>query len=240
MAKSGVHFHFKHFSVRHDVAAMKVGTDGVLLGAWAAIDTAHYILDIGTGSGVIALMLAQRSTPDVVIDAIELEATEAELARENVDSSPWPAKVNVYTSAIQDFRPGMKYDAIVSNPPYFIQSQESPDLRRTQSRHTVTLSYPQLLDAVEALLTEGGTFHTILPYTEGLQFITLAADRGLRCTRQWSFRTRKEKPIERWLLEFSRTTADTTPEAGEILLYDQGTDWSDYYRKLTTEFYLNA
>src|SRR5690349_15209367 len=117
MTRSGTHFHFKQFSVRHDNATMKVGTDGVLLGAWADPGEAKYILDIGTGSGIIALMLAQRTNEDVIIDAVEVEATDAAQAAENISNSPWPAKVLVHHTAIQNFNSERKYDLIVSNPP---------------------------------------------------------------------------------------------------------------------------
>jgi tRNA1Val (adenine37-N6)-methyltransferase len=217
---------------------MKVGTDGVLLGAWATLHNAGTILDIGTGSGVIALMLAQRTSPTCVIDAVELEHEDAGQARENVAASPWPDKVHVHTTSIQHFVPSHQYDLIISNPPFFINSQEPPDARRIQARHTVSLSYEDLLQAVVRLLKPSGTFQVVLPYLEGLHFITLASSRLLYCTRQWSFRTRPEKPVERLLLEFS--FQDGTLDTGEILLYDTGDAWSDQYKMLTKSFYLQA
>jgi tRNA1Val (adenine37-N6)-methyltransferase len=238
MAKSGTHFHFKQFSVAHDRCTMKVGTDGVLLGAWAAIGNAKTILDIGTGSGVIALMLAQRTPPDALIHAVELEQNDAQQAHENVAHSPWSDKVKIFPSAIQQFAGEARYDLIVSNPPYFINSQEPPDKRRLQTRHTVMLSFAELLGAVTRLLKPDGTFQVILPYTEGLQFIELASQHGLHCTRQWSFRTRANKPIERWLLAFSRIPA-TDRDTGEVLLYSHNTVWDDSYTNLTRDFYLN-
>jgi len=237
MAKSGTHFHFKRFSVAHDRCSMKVGTDGVLLGAWTDIQSAQTILDIGTGTGVIALMLAQRSSPDTIIDAIELEETDAAQATENVQHSPWPDKVTIYTGAIQEYTTDKQYDLIVSNPPYFINSQEPPDKRRLQTRHTVSLSFDALLQAVKRLLKPTGTFHVILPYTEGIQFIELAATYSLSCIRQWSFRTRTGKPVERWLLTFAFIPASL--DTGEILLYQQDNTWHNSYIDLTREFYLN-
>jgi tRNA1Val (adenine37-N6)-methyltransferase len=237
MAKSGTHFHFKQFSIAHDRCTMKVGTDGVLLGAWANVEKKDSILDIGTGSGVIALMLAQRSAPGACIHAVELEQQDAQQAMENVAASPWPQKVKVYNTAIQQFEGEKKYDLILSNPPYFINSQEPPDQRRLQTRHTTALSFSDLLLAVTRLLKPEGSFQVILPYTEGLQFIALALQHALHCTRQWSFRTRQEKPIERWLLEFS--TIPTTVDRGEILLYKHDTTWDDSYIAVTRDFYLN-
>lgn len=236
MTRSGTHFHFKQFSVRHDHATMKVGTDGVLLGAWTNPSNAKYILDIGTGSGIIALMLAQRTESDVLIDAVEVEAKDAAQASENISNSPWPAKVLVHHTPIQDFRSERKYDLIVSNPPYFINSQEPPDKRRVEARHTILLSHEELLQSVSRLLSARGRFSVILPYTEGLYFIERAKLYNLSCSRQWSFRTRKEKPIERWLLEFS--CSPKTTDRGEILLYDDANEWSKGYITLTQQFYL--
>lgn len=217
---------------------MKVGTDGVLLGAWLTLQNPATILDIGTGTGVIALMLAQRSDEDTRIDAIELEPQAFEQATENVKRSSWPDKVCLQPGAIQDFNPTHRYDIIVSNPPYFQNSQKPPDERRLQTRHTDTLSFEELLVAVKRLLTTHGKFNVILPNNEGMAFVDLALKHKLYCSRQWSFRTRKEKPIERWLMEFS---LEPLPKSiGEIILYKTGEIWSDDYRNLTKDFYLRA
>jgi tRNA1Val (adenine37-N6)-methyltransferase len=238
MSKSGTHFHFKQFSVRHDRSTMKVGTDGVLLGAWVRVDDYKKILDIGTGSGVIALMLAQRTSADVYIDAVEVEEEDAKQAKENVDQSPWPQRIVVHHQAIQHFHPAAKYNLIVSNPPYFNNSQKPPNEKRGQARHTTTLSYANLLKQVVLLLEDQGKLAMILPFTEGLEFITLARTHGLHCIRKTAFRTRKEKPIERWLLEFS--TSNNGLIEDEILLYHDGLNWSDDYIRLTRDFYLKA
>lgn len=239
MAKSGTHFHFKQFSIQHDRCSMKVGTDGVLLGAWTEVKNAAHVLDIGTGTGVIALMVAQRTELTTQIEGIELDADAALQAQENVIQSPWHNKVLIHATSLQQFTTSTKYDLILSNPPYFINSQEPPDHKRLQTRHTVTLTFDELLKSVSTLITDSGTFNVILPYTEGLKFIQLAAIYGLHLTRQWSFRTRASKPIERWLLAFAKTYT-TNPEKGEILLYESETNWSVGYRQLTRDFYLNA
>lgn len=239
MAKSGTHFHFKHFSVRHDRCSMKVGTDGVLLGAWAQVEGAQHVLDIGTGTGVIALMVAQRTTPATQIEGIELDTDAAAQAKENVLASPWASQLTIYATSLQRFQTDKKYDLVLSNPPYFLNSQEPPDEKRLQTRHAVTLTFTELLSHVSMLLTDEGTFNVILPNTEGLHFMHLAAIHGLHLKRQWSFRTRVTKPIERWLMAFSKQFT-ATPEKGEILLYDQGTQWSETYRQLTRDFYLRA
>ncbi|HEY3405646.1 MAG TPA: methyltransferase [Ohtaekwangia sp.] len=238
MTKSGKYFQFKQFDVHHDRCTMKVGTDGVLLGTWVNIRNATRILDIGTGSGVIALILAQRSAAETGIDAVEVEEQDATQAMENALGSPWPKKIKIHHTSIQQFTTRKKYDLIVSNPPYFINSQQPPDAKRIQARHTVTLNHTDLLRAVTNYLHPSGAFNIVLPFTEGLQFIDLARTFALHCSRQWSFRTRNEKPIERWLLEFSSEVK--TMETGEILLYDRDTNWSESYRNLTRDFYLKA
>jgi len=229
-------FKFKQFTIHHERTMMKVGTDGVLLGAWVDINKVKNILDIGTGSGVIALMLAQRSQDMALIDAVELDEDAFGQAFENVKQSPWPEKVNTHHCAIQNFNPEKKYDLIVSNPPYFQNSQKPPDPRRLTTRHTDALSFSELITAVTNLLSWDGKFSIILPFHEGLNFITLASQHRLYCSRQWSFRTRVGKPVERWLLEFRGTIHPK--EEGEITLYSSGDEWSEKYIQLTKDFYL--
>jgi tRNA1Val (adenine37-N6)-methyltransferase len=234
--KSKTHFHFKQFSLQHDRCAMKVGTDSVLLGCWANVKRAKNILDIGTGSGVIALMMAQRTSRDTQIDAVEISTQDAGQALENILQSPWPGKIAIENISIQDFFPNRCYDIIISNPPYFNNSEEPPDSRRLQTRHTITLTYETLILSVRRLLRNDGRFNIILPYAEGNQFIRLAEEHEFYCTRKYGFRTRAEKPIERWLLEFSYD--EQPPEAGEVLHYAKGLAWSDQYISLTRDFYL--
>src|SRR6187551_2766436 len=147
---------------------MKVGTDAVLLGAWTNVNDVNRILDIGAGSGVIALMLAQRSGNLVHIDAVEIEKEDAMQARENIQRSPWPECISVHEIPIQKFSPEIKYDLIVSNPPYFNNSFQPPDKKRLHTRHTISLDFTELLSSVARLLQPGGRFNVILPFTEGL------------------------------------------------------------------------
>src|SRR5688572_21328889 len=157
------HFQFKQFTVSHARSTMKVGTDTVLLGAWLKVDQAQSVLDIGTGNGTIALMLGQRSLESATIDAVEIEAADVMQAEENFQKSPWNSKIQLHHASIQNFFPAKKYDLIVSNPPYFNNSQRPPDERRHQARHTITLSYDELVDATLRLLDDGGKFNVILP-----------------------------------------------------------------------------
>lgn len=235
MRKKDKLFHFKQFSVRHDRSGMKVGTDGVLLGAWTDLNNTKHILDIGTGTGVIALMLAQRAK-QATIDAVEIEQEAFEDATENIASSPWADRIRVHHNPIQDFNSSTKFDLIVSNPPYFQNSFKPPDAKRGVARHTQQLTFPELLNFAKKFLATAGKLSIILPYTEGLEFITLASKHSFYCSRKWGFRTRAEKPIERLLLEFSNRKLAL--EEGEILLYKNGNEWSDGYRSLTRDFYL--
>jgi tRNA1Val (adenine37-N6)-methyltransferase len=217
---------------------MKVGTDAVLLGCWANVINQTNLLDIGTGSGVIALVLAQRTSYDSRIDAIEIEGQDAIQADQNFLDSPWSDRLHLHHIPVQDFFPEIKYDMIITNPPYFINSQQPPDKRRTATRHTVSLDYKSLILAVSRLLHPAGTFNIILPLSEGNQFIDMALNNNLFCSRKYSFRTRPEKPVERWLMEFSHSQTDI--DIGEILLYEEGLKWSQSYINLTRDFYLNV
>jgi len=233
--KKDKQFHFKQFSVRHDRSGMKVGTDGVLLGAWANVADAKTILDIGTGTGVIALMLAQR-TDSAKIHAIEIHEDAFRDALENFTVSKWKDRLILHSGAIQQFTSDEKFDMLISNPPYFLNSYKPPSSKRETARHTETLSFDELLAASDILLTQAGKLSVILPFAEGQLFVSLASRKGFACTRKWSFKSRIHKPIERLLLEFSRES--WLPEEGEILLYDTGEEWSAAYRKLTGDFYL--
>ncbi len=231
-------FRFKQFSVGHDRCSMKVGTDAVLLGSWANINNAKRILDIGTGCGVIALMLAQRTTEEVTIDAVEIEQEDARQATENVSQSPWAKKVSVHQKAIQEFHSKRQYDLIVSNPPFFIDSLLPPSRQRAHARHTKRLSYEELILHSIRLLNPNGKLAVIFPVEEGNRFKSIANKKGLHVIRQLAFHSRKDKPQERWLMEFSFEEQHVKSEL--LTLYNSNHEWSDGYRKLTSEFYLNS
>jgi tRNA1Val (adenine37-N6)-methyltransferase len=234
--KSGTYFHFKQFSVRDDKCAMKVGTDAVLLAAWVDVSGAQRILDIGTGSGVIALMLAQRVPQSAGIESVEIEKEAADQAAENFRNSPWSSTLAVHHLSIQDYFPAERFDLITTNPPYFNRSLEPPDKKRHRVRHTATLTYDELLSAVARLLTLNGRFNLILPCKEAMLFSDVALRYGFFCSRRYHFRTRKEKPLERTLMELSRRTQSI--DEGEILLYESETQWSSSYRNLISDFYI--
>lgn len=216
---------------------MKVGTDAVLLGAWCRVGSAKRILDIGTGSGVIALMLAQRSLPEARIDAVEQSPTDVAQATENFSLSPWPNKVSAIHCTIQEYQTTQPYDLIVCNPPYFTRSLLPPETRRQEARHDSRLRRPELITAIVRLLHPEGCACLILPVTEASDFVNETGNQGLFLTRVTQFRTRRTKPPERQLMEFKRT-ASPAPEADELVLYEDGDNRSLAYRELTTAFYL--
>ncbi|HYC85782.1 MAG TPA: methyltransferase [Chryseosolibacter sp.] len=229
-------FRFKRFTVSQNRATHKVGTDGVLLGTWVRVQHAKRVLDIGTGSGVIALILAQRSPDTTTIDGIEVQQGDFDQAMVNFNNSPWNTRLRAIHLPVQEFSPPSKYDLIVSNPPYFRKSHLPPDPARTIVRHDERLSLDELVDAAGRLLCTDGVFAVILPVAEGREFQNLARDRNLHCIRECAFRARPGKPVERLLMEFS--FQPTPLVRGELVLYSHGEAWTDEYWSLTGEFYL--
>lgn len=226
---------FKDFTVKSKFA-MPVGTDAVLLGAWTNVEGARAILDIGTGSGVIALMMAQRSGADTVIDAIEPEKPAAEEAGRNFEASPWAPRLTIQSTALQTYAPKHSYDLIVTNPPYFTNSLLPPDAIRQRARHTLTLSHEHLLEKVSPLLSARGRFSIILPASEAPGFIVTARSFKLFPLRQCQFRSRSAKPPERMMLEMA--SREGKVEREELILYNSDSHWSDSYWSLTHAFYL--
>ena len=169
---------------------------------------------------------------------MEIEKNAADQAAENFRNSPWPSRIAVHQVAVQDYFPAIRFDLIVTNPPYFNKSLQPPDKGRHQVRHTASLSYEELLSAVTRLLTSKGRFDVILPYQEGIVFSELAVRHELYCNRRYHFRTRKEKPVERTLWNSARML--TIVDEGEILLYENGLEWSTSYRTLISDFYIKG
>lgn len=215
---------------------MKVGTDAVLLGAWVKVENAMRILDIGTGSGILSLMLAQRTGLQTQIDAVEILAEDANQAAENFIQSPWFAKIKVHHTAIQDFK-AAPYDLIVCNPPFFSNSLLPPSKKRKMARHTLSLTPHELIEHATRLLSLDGRLALILPVQEGENFKKLAMSSDLYCNRELAFYTRMNKPQERWLFEFSKNQCDIKHES--LTLYGHGQNWSDDYKELTKSFYLD-
>ena len=236
MKKSG--FQFKQFSVYQDRCAMKVGTDGVLLGAWVNVDNAKNTLDIGTGTGLIALMIAQRSVSSL-ITAIEIDSEAACQATENVLNSPWKDRIEVINIDLLDFNCSKRYDVIVSNPPYFSQSLQSPDKQRTLARHNDHLTYSALIQKVATLLSENGRFSVIIPYDHKDEFIQLASQSRLYLQRIVAVKTTPTSVFRRVLLEFSFVESIVEQlKVEELLIERERHQYSTEYINLTKDFYL--
>lgn len=214
---------------------MKVGTDGVLVGAWA--HGGRRVLDIGTGSGLIALMMAQRF-PAAQVEGVELDAAAAAQARDNVTVSPFASRVAVFHTPFQQFMPSAFYDAIVSNPPFFLSGPTGNDLPRTAARHAQTAFFHDFFAFARCWLTPEGEVSLIVPWDAAEAVAAEAYLRGLFLTRRVSVRTKTGKPLERALLAFGRRRQGW-PEMGEVCLLDDSGRRGPWYRQLTAAFYLD-
>ena len=229
------YFAFKQFTVRHDRCAMKVGTDGVLLGAWTDLSHSRRILDIGTGTGLIALMLAQRCM-DARITAIDLDSAAVEQAQENIQASPWKDRIEALQQDICTYHPNRTFDTIVSNPPYFIDSLKCPDGQRSTARHTDTLDADRLIGKVSELLTSDGRFSIILPAEQTEDLIRVAGEKGLHPSHQTWVITRPGLSPKRILMEFRKIPVTLQPN--ELVIELERHVYSEEYIALTQEFYL--
>ncbi|MBO5903681.1 MAG: tRNA1(Val) (adenine(37)-N6)-methyltransferase [Tidjanibacter sp.] len=228
-------FFFKQFSVEQSGAAMKVGTDGVLLGAWVGLsDDTNRVLDIGTGTGLLALMVAQRS-PQAQIVAVEIEPQAAEQARANVTSSPWAERIEVVCEDVKKYVSEQKFDLIISNPPYFVDSLHSPDAERNLARHSDTLSLGALCSVAERLLSESGRLAVVLPSDNERSIRMAAVGVGLHPTLLCRVRTSSAKQPKRILIEFSRKSVGEVQT--ELVMSHKGEPTAEYV-ELIRDFYL--
>lgn len=228
-------FQFKQFFVKHNCCAMKVGTDGVLLGAWAPTRSTTRILDIGTGSGLIALMLAQRC-PEAQIDAIDIDDDAVVQARENFVASPWAERLNVAKCALQEWQ-GRDYELIVSNPPYFVNSLKNPDAARCTARHNDTLPFIDLISGSAKRLTPDGTLALIAPIEAEQELQCLATQYGLQCTQRCYVHPKPDRHAKRVMLAFSNQQSAISSQE-TLVLEDEKGGRSEAYQQLTKEFYL--
>lgn len=231
-------FVFKQFAIHQDKCAMKVGTDAVIIGSWVNPQAARRILDIGTGSGVIALMLAQRSTAE--IEAIDIDKDSCEQALENVKFSKWPARVKVRQISFQDFSnlSQDKFDLIVSNPPYFIDSLKSKEESRAHARHSDLLPFDAMISGVKKLLHPGGKFYLILPSKEANLFRDMAEQKGLHLSKLLRVRTTRDKSTEkRHVMRFEFSPKSFSEET-IIIEKDKRHEYTQEYKELTKDFYL--
>ncbi|MGN1245889.1 MAG: tRNA1(Val) (adenine(37)-N6)-methyltransferase [Muribaculaceae bacterium] len=261
-------FRFKQFSVRNDRSAMKVGTDGVLLGAWCGVEGVRRVLDVGTGTGLIALMVAQRNA-DALIDAVEIDAEACSEARHNFDASPWSERLRVihgdFLQIAADASSGAsggslgdasvgsdglecsscgslgvgEYDLIVSNPPYFTEDTTSDDHRRATARHTsVALTYSALIASACPLLADGGRICLISPVEREAEILSAASECGLRVARRLTVYPKPGAAAKRMLWELRKSEDLETQESELTIETLVHNDYTPAYIALTRDFYL--
>ena len=247
-------FRFKQFAVRNDRSAMKVGTDGVLLGAWCGVKDVRRVLDVGTGTGLIALMVAQRNA-DTVIDAVEIDPEACQEARQNFEASPWSGRLKVIQGdfiemAAEASESGScgsscgslgvgEYDLIVSNPPYFTEDTTSGDRRRATARHTsVALTYSALIKGACRLLAEDGRLCLISPVEREAEIVAASAACGMRVARKLTVYPKPGAAAKRIMWELGRT-GDFEAQEGELTIETVvHNDYTPDYIALTRDFYL--
>lgn len=233
-------FCFKQFTVKDDRCAMKVGTDGVLLGAWTPCRQAKTALDIGTGCGLVALMLAQRN-PTLSVTAVEIDPDAAAQAAENVADSPFCGRICVECADILAYAStGLpeRFDLIVSNPPFFQETLLPPDAQRAAARHTrAGLNFDTLIKIAATLLREGGVFSVIVPTSAAHGFHLLCAENGLSLHRAMAVQTVRRKSPKRSLLHFQKGPSPISVERETLVLMTDG-ERSPAYAELCRDFYL--
>ncbi len=232
------YFKFKKFIIKQDKCAMKVGTDGVLLGAWVKVNNVKRVLDVGTGTGLIAIMLGQRSTAD--IHAVEVEKLATQQAIENSLNCPWRKRIRIYHVSLQEFmkKNTLHYDLIVTNPPYYSDAYKHYDTGRKLARHNEFMSRDELLSGVAELLTAKGRFAVIYP-TEAFDLLcSTALKYKLYMIRYTQVFPTPDKSPKRILAEFSFQPG--VVENSKIIIENDGRhNYSQEYIKITKEFYLN-
>ncbi len=234
---SNPYFRFKQFTIFHDKCAMKVGIDGVLLGTWTPVGNARKMLDVGCGTGLIAMMLAQRSEAEIT--CIDIDENAVLQAIENVRNSPWPNRIAVLQNSFQDFASIStdRFDLIISNPPYFVNSLKAPDENRTAARHTDSLTHEELIVNALKLLNPSGRICLILPVVEALQCIQFAESKGLCCSKQLTVFPKPGVQAKRFLLEFSRTPQEKS-ETELTIESEIRHHYSPEFTELAKDFYL--
>jgi len=230
-------FQFKEFAVTQDQCAMKIGTDGVLLGAWVSISSEFSILDIGAGTGVISLMLAQRSNAEI-IDAIEIDASAFEQAVQNFEESNWGDRLFCYHASLQEFAEEIedKYDLIISNPPFYTDNFQSPSKQRNTARFEDALPFDHLFLGVSKLLEPHGKFSMIIPYKEETKIINIALNYGLHLDKSCRVQGTESSPIKRSLLQFSFNKKN--PTYSNLVIEVDRHIYTPEYIALVKDFYL--
>lgn len=233
-------FTFKQFSVNQDRCAMKIGTDGVLLGAWTSTTPSPYsVLDIGAGTGLLSLMLAQRCHAEI-IDALEIDSEAYEQCVGNFEQSPWCDRLFCYHASLEEFADEIddKYDLIICNPPFYSENYKASNKQRAMARFQDAMPFSQLIESVAKLLSASGIFSVIIPFKEESNFISLASNFNLFPNRITHVKGTLNSEIKRTLIEFS--FGPTPPDVKKDLLIIETSrhQYTEKYIDLTKDFYL--
>jgi tRNA1Val (adenine37-N6)-methyltransferase len=228
-------FQFKRFTIRQDKATLKVGTDGVILGAWADVAGAERVLDIGTGTGLLALMVAQRNE-GAQVDAVDIDDASAEQATENVAASPWSDRVRVHRMDVRRMKSDRKYDLIICNPPFYAGEMASPDPRAGLARHSGELSFEELVEQVDEHLADHGRFACIIPMNREVELAAAFAQRSIHPARRCEVKYLEDRPPKRLLLEFGRGRKDFDPEL--LVVEHRPGEFTLQYKYLLKDFLL--
>lgn len=232
-------FAFKQFVIHQDKCAMKVGTDAVLLGAWVVPNGSKEILDIGTGTGIIAMMIAQKSTGH--IQAIDIDAHAVEQASQNVAESKFKNQITVTHISFQEYvkTTDKKFNLIVTNPPYFEQSLKSSDVKRSSARHADVLPFDELIDGVTKVLHPKGKFCLILPKLEAEKFRAMAEKKGLHLSKLLRIKSRADKEVDkRHVMQFEFTPSEFS-EHTLVIEENERHQYTPEYKEFTKDYYLN-
>lgn len=232
---SNNYFKFKQFTINQSDCAMKVGTDGVLLGAWAPVKYVKQVLDVGTGTGLIALQLAQRQ-PKAFIDAVEIDVSAAKQAGENINASPWADRIKVICKDFREYESETKYDLIVSNPPYFVNALHCPNEQRNMARHANRLNYEWLFAKSAQLLANNGQVSIIIPSEVGELVVETAWKYGLHPRQKLLLYTKPNKPCRRWLISFALGLS--VCRQSKLTIHQLDGTYTYEYQQLTQDFYL--
>ncbi len=233
---SNNYFKFKQFTIYQDKTAMKVGVDSVVLGAWTTTKKVKSVLDIGTGTGLLSLMLIQKT--EVKITAVEIDKSSYNQAIDNVNDSKWKSRIDVIHSSFQEFVNKTKesYDLIICNPPYFVNSLKSSAENRNKARHDDNLSLDDLFSGSKAILTEKGSLNLIYPYLQKTDLINVAKKYGFYPIRLLILRGNKNKKPNRIIAEFRFQEAELETE--ELCVRDVENNYTEEYKQLTKDYYL--
>lgn len=230
-------FHFKQFSVQNEKSAMKVNTDSVLLGSWTQIPkNAKTGLDIGSGTGILSLMLAQKNDK-IQITGVEIESNAFEESKLNFLNSTWNKRLKAVNLPIQNFTPGIKFDCIITNPPYFENDLKNEDVNKKTARHTDTLSFQDLINYVKTHLSSYGNFSLILPVNESKKFIEIAKQNSFYLTKIAFVKPNERKAVNRVMMCFSISYSSLKEET--FCVYQSQGVYSERHHELTKEFYLD-